>query len=153
MFGLPLDQRPSELFQAGIALPALAIGCRGGSGLVRRITLCLLIDGVTHQAEFDLRDVYSPKVVDEIAQGSVNRPIPEITATTTEAKRTAAGPQLSRHCADNAFLLMDAATRVTVVVQEGLHREYSTIFPSPLRPAPGWKSLADGRRLGYDPRS
>jgi hypothetical protein len=85
VFGLPLDQRPSELFQAGIALPALAIGCRGGAGLVRRITLCLLIDGVTHQAEFDLRDVYSPKVVDEIAQGSVNRPIPEITATTTEA--------------------------------------------------------------------
>jgi hypothetical protein len=69
VFGLPLDQRPSELFQAGIALPALAIGCRGGSGLVRRITLCLLIDGVTHQAEFDLRDVYSPKVVDEIASG------------------------------------------------------------------------------------
>ena len=74
----------------------------------------------------------------------MNRPIPEITATTTEAKRTAAGPQLSRHCADNAFLLMDAATRVTVVVQEGLHREYSTIFPSPLRPAPGWNSLAGG---------
>ena len=47
--------------------------------------MCLLIDGVTHQAEFDLRDIYSPKVVDEIAQGSVNRPILEITATTTEA--------------------------------------------------------------------
>jgi len=33
------------------------------------LTLCLLIDRVTHQAEFDLCDVYSPKVVDEIAPG------------------------------------------------------------------------------------
>jgi hypothetical protein len=33
------------------------------------MTLCLLIDGDTHQAKFDLRDVDIPKVVDEIAPG------------------------------------------------------------------------------------
>jgi len=33
------------------------------------MTLCLFIDRVTHQTEFDLRDVRIPKVVDEIAPG------------------------------------------------------------------------------------
>jgi len=82
VFGLPLDQRPSELFQAGIALPALAIGCRGESGLVGRISLCLLIDGDTHQAKFDLRDVDIPKVVDEIAPGVGESADSEMKATT-----------------------------------------------------------------------
>jgi len=37
------------------------------------MTLCLLIDRITDQAEFDLRDVHIPKVVDEIAPGVSER--------------------------------------------------------------------------------
>jgi hypothetical protein len=44
-------------------------------------------DGVSEQSIFDLGDVNVAEIVDEVAQGSLIRPIPEINATTPPISR------------------------------------------------------------------